>query len=424
MESISFCDYRGFESLSLEFSEKVNLLIGDNASGKTTIIRGVSTALSSFFTGFSDENTRFSGLGQNDFRVIQSNSSQENERPIIIAFKWGGKSGSLELKTVKGRTLQDPLKDIKAWGKEMQTNLFKEGKQTLALPLFTSFSTSDIHKPRKFGTAIFKKYIHKPSFGYFECFQGDGFMKYWTLRLLALREGRSSEIEVEGVINALITALGEEGCGLISNVDIRPIQGKVYYHQLDGRQTDSDNLSDGFTRIVSLVLDLAFRCMILNKGIYGLNACKETTGTVLIDEIDLHLHPSLQSSVIKGIQSAFPQLQFIITSHAPMIMASVPFSKENKIIKLDFYKNKGYEANEAKAYGLDPTKVVQDVLDIIPRPIEVETKLTNLFELIDNKNYDSASRLLTEMGETFGDSLPDLSKAKAMLNFLMSSDDD
>ena len=424
MKKITLNNYRCFENLLLEFSDKVNLFIGDNASGKTTIIRAISNALSSFFSGFSDENTRFTGLEKDDFRIVRAQETLANESPIHVKFEWLGKEGELILNSPKGRTLQDPLKEIKKFGAELYRSMFQDGKQIKALPMFTSFSTADIHKPRKFGNEVFKRYEHKPSFGYFECFQGDGFMKYWTLRLLVLREGRTGELEVEGVLNALKKALGPKGCNIITDVDIRPIQGKIYYILSDNRETDTDNLSDGYRRLINIVLDLAFRCMLLNKGIYGLEACTKTEGTVLIDEIDLHLHPTLQAKVMKGLQHAFPKLQFIITSHAPMIMTGIPMDNQNKIIKLGYNKQEGYSAKEIETYGLDASTIIQAVLGVTPRSADVEEKLRSLFSLIDNDEYVKATEKLTQMRKQFGEHLPELSKAEAMLNFLKDSDDD
>ncbi len=423
MKKIILSNYRCFENLSLEFSDKVNLLIGDNASGKTTVIRAVSSALSSFFTGFSDDNTRFIGLDKDDFRIIRAEHSLANEEPINVEFELLGKKGDLKLNSVKGRTLQDPLKEIKASAELLYKDLFKNGKQVRALPLFTNFSTADIHKPRKFGNENFKKYEHKPSFGYFECFQGDGFMKYWTLRLLALREGKTGELEVEGVLNALKKALGPAGCNIISEVDIRPIQGKVYYILTDGRETDTDNLSDGYRRLINIVLDLGFRCMLLNKGIYGLESSAKTEGTVLIDEIDLHLHPTLQSVVMRGLQIAFPKLQFIITSHAPMIMTGIPMDTANSIFKLVYSKKDGYTAKEIETYGLDASTIIQTILKVTPRVQEVEERLAVLFSFIDDEKYRKAADKLHQMKEEFGDNLPELSKAESMLNFLTDADD-
>ncbi len=424
LQKITLQHYRCFENLLIEFSDKVNLLIGDNASGKTTIIRAASTALSSFFTGFSDGNSIFRGLAKDDFREIKGDSSLVNEKPIKVYFEWLGTKNTLELRSIKSRTLKMPR--IKEKGEYLYNHLFKDGKQVLPLPLLASFLTADIHKPRYNNKKIFKEYEHKPSFGYFECLQGNRFIDHWSVRLLCLQEANRGDIEVKGVLNAIALALGEEGCGVIKKAEIRFNKGKVYYHFIDGREMDTDKLSDGLRRLVSIVLDISFRCMLLNKGIYGIDACEQTEGTVLIDEIDLHLHPSLQLVVMKGLQKAFPQLQFIITSHAPMIMTGIRMDKDNKIIKLAYNTMDGnYTANYINAYGLDASTIVSNILEVVPRSQEVEEQLKNLFDDIDNGAYESASQKLNNMRAFFGDSyLPELSKAETMLNFLKDFDND
>jgi predicted ATP-binding protein involved in virulence len=424
MKNIELKNYRCFEKLPLDFSNKVNLLIGDNASGKTTLMRALSASLSSFFTGFSDENTRFTGLAKDDFRIIEAEASLVNEVPIKVDFEWLDSKVALELKSPKGRTLQDPLKPIKLKGAEMYKNMFAEKKQVLSLPLIASFSTSDIHSTRKISLEPFKKYDHKPSFGYYECLQGDGFLEYWTKRLLVLREANTGELEINGVVSTLMAALGPNGCNIISDVHIRPNQGKVYYYLNDNRVSDTENLSDGLRRLINIVMDLSFRCMLLNKGIYGLEACKKTEGTVLIDEIDLHLHPTLQSLVMKGLQNAFPNLQFIITSHAPMIMTGIPMDEQNKIIKLGFKKGEGYTAKEIETYGLDASTIIQAILGVTPRSQDVEDRLSTLFNFIDNNEYEKAILKLADMRKQFGNYLPELAKAEAMLNFLIDKPND
>ncbi len=177
---------------------------------------------------------------------------------------------------------------------------------------------------------------------------------------------------------------------LSTDVHIRPNQGKVYYYLNDNRVSDTDNLSDGLRRLINIVMDLGFRCMLLNKGFYGSEACKKTTGTVLIDEIDLHLHPTLQSVVMKGLQNAFPLIQFIITSHAPMVMTGIPMDDKNKIIRLGFSKNEGYYAKEIETYGLDASTIIQAILGVTPRSQEVEDRLPTLFSFIDNDQYEKA----------------------------------
>jgi predicted ATP-binding protein involved in virulence len=423
MEKVILNNYRCFEHIELSFKEEVNLLIGDNSSGKTTLIRAFSSVLNSFFIGFSDENTRFFGLAQNDFSIKESLTGLANEPQIRIDFKYLDIEASLELNSKKGRTLTTPLKPINLIGKELYNGLFQAGVQVKSLPLFASFSTSDIHTNRKINGDRFKRYEHKPSFGYYECLQGDGFLEYWTKRLLILKEAQKGEIEIEGVRLAVQKALGSEGCNVISDIQIRHNQGKVYYILTDNREVDTDNLSDGLRRLVNIVLDLSFRCMLLNKGIYELEACKKTTGTVLIDEIDLHLHPTLQSVVVKGLRNAFPKLQFIITSHAPMVMTEIPIDNKNKIYRLAYSKADGYSAQEIQTYGLDASTIIDAVLGVVPRSKDVDDRLNNLFSMIDSDEYENAKKVLSTMQEEFGDNLPELTKAEAMLNFLTDNDD-
>ena len=418
MERIALFNYRCFEHLELALGSKVTLLIGDNASGKTSLVRAISACLNSFFSGFSDENTRFSGLQKSDFREIFAESGLANELPIEVKFKLLGIESSLQLQTPKGRTLQLPLRNITQFAHAVYETLFADAKQVKPLPLIAAFSTSDIHSVRNLNSARFKRYAQKPSFGYYECLQGDGFLDYWTLRLLVLREGSTGELEVNGVIQAIKDMLGAGGCNLIQDVLIRPIQGKVYYQLVDGRLTDTDNLSDGLRRLVNICMDLAFRCMLLNKGIHGAEACAKTEGTVLIDEIDLHLHPSLQSVVVKGLQHAFPGLQFVITSHAPMVMTGIPKDETTKVIHLTYSADNGYVATEISAYGLDASTIIETVLGVVPRSKDVDVDLKVLFDHIDQDQFEAAKEKLRQMRNQFGDSLPDLARAESMLSFL------
>lgn len=424
MDYIKLTNYRCYKELDLSFKSKINLLVGDNASGKTTILRALRSVLSTFFTGYSDENTRFFGLSKDDFTIQQTQTGILTESPINIDFSLMGLEASLTLNTLKSRTLQTPLDRIYQYGKQLKEGQFDaEGNRLSALPLFASFSTEDIHSSRKLDMDPFKRYQHKPSFGYYECLQGEGFFRYWTKRLLVLQEGQKSLVEIECVRLAVQHALGAEGCNIISDIEIRPNQGKVYYHFTDGREVDSENLSDGYARLVNIVVDLAFRCALLNSGTFGANAYYMTSGTVLIDEIDLHLHPSLQSIILKHLTNTFQGLQFIVTTHAPMVMTGVENDANNVIYKLSYSPLVGYQKSTPDMYGQDASTIIETALNTIPRSKEVDEELTKLFELIDEDNFAEATALKNSMKERFGDSLNDLTKAEAMLNFLVEEND-
>lgn len=84
-------------------------------------------------------------------------------------------------------------------------------------------------------------------------------------------------------------------------------------------------LSDGYRSTVALFADLARRCAILNPHLLE-KAAEKTPGIVLIDEVDLHLHPSWQRRLIADLRKAFPAIQFVLTTHSPQVISGATHS--------------------------------------------------------------------------------------------------
>ncbi len=440
MRKILLENFRCFDSQEIEFKQGVNLLIGDNASGKTTILKACKYVLSSFFAGFSDENTKWICPNVDDFCIKEKDEFILPEKPIKISFSCYADMyenihihyGDLDVpynttfnnfilqKNSKknSRALVSGFQGYRNYCKLLQSTYFNidesHPSQRYALPLFASFTTEDIHSSRKLNTKIFKRYAQKPTFGYYECLEGNGLYSYWLSRLLVLKEAGKNVEEIEIVNNAITKALDV----IVKEVEIRPIQGKVYYIFADDREIEADLLSDGYKRMVNIVTDLAFRCALLNRGIYGMDACEKTHGTVLIDEIDLHLHPSLQNKVLNLLHKTFPNLQFIVTTHAPMVMTSIESNDENIVYQLRYSKSDGYTIEPTQTYGMDASSITKNVLNLIPRDNYVNTMLEDLFNDIDNNKFKEAREKLDGLKEKFRDSLPELLKAETMLGFL------
>lgn len=437
MKQIRLENFRCYTDLAIGFKSGVNLFIGDNASGKTTVLRACQYVLSSFFSGYSDENTSWSSPGDDDFTVQIDNGNILPEKPVKIYFiPNSNQYEAVQMDDEVFRPGQESeeyviLKNSKKNSRALIGGIEKYRNYShmlltsdVALPLWGNFSTEDIHSMRKINAKKFKNYIQKASFGYYECLNGDGFFRYWLKRLLILQEGQKNLHEIETVRTAIINALGvnDGGCGVIMDMHIRHNQGKVYYVFSDGREIDADHLSDGYRRLVNIVTDIAFRCALLNGRLYGADAALLTKGTVLIDEIDMHLHPTLQAKVLKGLRNAFPMIQFIVTTHAPMVMTSIENDVDNVVYQLD-YDGEKYNINERYTYGMDASTITDVVLNQTPRAREVDEKLEKLFSLIDDGS-EEAHVLLRDMQERFGDKLPELAEAEAMLNFSIVEDDE
>lgn len=366
-------DFRCYRTKTIEFRSGINLLVGDNASGKTSLIRACNFVANAFFCGYSDENTNWRSVDENDFKLnIGEDNTILPEKPVSIdfhlalwdlpdikhpdgssqTFDYEGTLLKLEKKSKKNsRNLVTGLTALKNYTASLYaaSHVEVEGRimQYNTLPVYACFTTEDIHASRKIDVARFKEYAQKPSFGYFECYDCRGLFDYWLKRLLVLQEAETGATEIGTVRKALREALGENGCNIIDDIIIRPMRGKVLFKLTDGRLVNSDLLSDGYKRLVNIVLDIAIRCSLLNRIRYGEESYKHTHGTVIIDEIDEHLHPALQVRILKDLRRTFPKIQFIVSSHAPLVISSVENNSENVVYRLWYDKDCGHYLHAA-----------------------------------------------------------------------------
>ena len=434
MRNIVIKNFRCYENKSIEFRSGINLLIGDNSVGKTSLLRACNLVLNSFFSGYSDENTTWKSADNDDFR-----NTGIAELPVEISFNFGSwdfqkiesPSGSIveldldgeykiEKKSKKNsRNLVTGLSALKEYASLLQKHSHEivdgEIRQNHALPLYACFSTEDIHTVRKFDKNKFKKHQPKPSFGYFESYDCKGLMECWIKRLLVLKEAKIGEEEINNVRNAIIDALGPDGCNVIDDMEIRYNDGNVYFHYTDGRTAAADLLSDGYRRLINIVMDIAFRSALLNKAMYGDQSYKHTNGTVIIDEIDEHLHPALQVCILKALQMTFPKIQFIVSTHSPLVISSVETRPENVVYKLD-YSDGIYSHKEINAYGLDSNLILEEKVGVLSRVPLIDSKLKLSLDYISKRNLDDAKREIDELEKLTDPNQPELVKLRAILN--------
>ena len=181
---------------------------------------------------------------------------------------------------------------------------------------------------------------------------------------------------------------------------------------LDQRPQLFKNLSDGQRIMLTLVGDLASRATILNPHL-ATAAAQDTPGIVLIDELDLHLHPKWQRRVIQDLKTAFPSLQFIATTHSPQLIGE---AQPEEIRLLDG----GETTIPPRSFGIDSSRVLEEVMGTSSRDIFVEELLKRLFRSIDDEDFDSARGILVEVEARLGPDDPEVTRARALMAFLES----
>lgn len=443
MHDITIKNFRCYEEKSIEFRSGINLLIGDNSVGKTSLLHACNLVMNAFFSGYSDENTVWISANENDFR-----NTGIAEQPIEIMFHIGFKD-LLPVTITKNNTYFFNYKERFTIGKNSKKNSRslvtgikllrdyatvlqhyshillddKSIQQNNILPVYACFTTEDIHSTFKLNKNKFKLYKQKPSFGYYGCFDCRGLLECWIKRLLVLKEAQKEEVEINSVRNAIIEALGPKGCNIINDMAIRHNEGKVYFIFTDGRESEASLLSDGYRRLVNIVMDIAFRCALLNKIMFGDQCYKYTHGTVIIDEIDEHLHPALQVRVLKALQDTFPKIQFIVSTHAPMVMSSVEPRKDengndiNVVYKLK-YSDGEYTHEELNIYGMDASTIIETYMGQPSRDLQVNDRIKAILDLIDKGDIQAARKSLKELEQNIAGGDPELTRMEALISFM------
>jgi predicted ATP-binding protein involved in virulence len=166
------------------------------------------------------------------------------------------------------------------------------------------------------------------------------------------------------------------------------------------------DLSDGQRAIVGLVADIARRMCLLNPHL-GQQATQSTPGIVLIDELDVHLHPRWQRVIPHALQNAFPSVQFITASHSPQILGEV---KPEEIVLL----RPGGTSHPRASYGLDSSRVLEEIMDADPRPGEIAKLLDDIYESIQRGDLEGAGRGRKKLQELSPD-LPELQRIDALM---------
>jgi predicted ATP-binding protein involved in virulence len=167
----------------------------------------------------------------------------------------------------------------------------------------------------------------------------------------------------------------------------------------DGTMQPFRRLSDGQRALVGLVADIGRRACLLNFERFGANTLNQTSGLVLIDELDLHLHPKWQRQIIGALKRIFPKIQFFATTHSPQVIGE---ARPKEIVLLTPQGQK----RPPQSYGMDSNWVLECVMEAEGRDPSVAKEIALLYDEIEDGKFEEArariANLRKEIG-SFGD---------------------
>lgn len=420
IDKIELENFRCFEHLKMECNPRLNVLVGANASGKTALIYALRRCLGTFVGQFSDidnaekqkimhiapEDVRFTNYGEFAPKTSFSCSVLHEKK----RYKWKREKSGRNRKTTSKDT-----KDVDTWVKELEEQL-KHPTRTfdLILPLVAYFSTDRVSAERKFTTKdmLFSSRVR----GYFNAlghFTNTEYLKEWfkNRQLEQYQHATQKLPSLELMKNVIKQIPGVEDIEYIIAPSDGSAESDLYLSFTGGRKVGFQYLSDGQKMLVSMLTDTAMRCLLLNPQ-KGMKA-NETPGVVLIDEVELHLHPAWQRLVIPTLLDAFPQVQFFITTHSPQVLSEVP--KESVFI-LNNYR---IENIGVFTEGRDSNSILKDVFGISPRPVDDQQLLNRFYHLLEEKNHDDASKILSELEKKWGELDSEIVRANLYFQDLM-----
>lgn len=429
LKNIKISNYRCFKEAAIDFDNHTTLIVGKNGAGKSTILDAVAVAVSTFLLGIDSGVSR--SISKDDaryeFHDLNGTIDPQHQFPVSIDsvgdcldkhdIRW-----TRSLNSENGNTTIKDARQLTDIAKDAQ-NRIMTGDKALVLPLISYYGTGRLYAQKKEKKNLKSLTEFKRQVGYVDCMAAESnekLMLNWfqTQTLKSLQEQqRTGVIEKSLLLKTVETAIcrcfervsGSKNAGIIFNLDTHRLV--LEFENADGssQKFAMDEMSDGYKNTLSMIGDIAYRMAVLNPML-GDRVLEETPGVIMIDEIDLHLHPQWQQTIISDLNTIFPNIQFIVSSHAPAVINSV---QKEQIRILD---NGNIYIPAAQTYGRDANSILREVMKVSERPTDITQRLGEFYAYMDDKKYEEADKVLTEIEDIVGTTDPDIAAARTSLD--------
>jgi len=420
IKQVSIENFRGFENLKLEFQPDLTVLIGENGAGKTAVLDCLTLLLKFFQEHIKyKDSVNIGDIYFNSLDIKQNLSKISNSISLLlenekIDFNLDFPDSKIEGLLPNHNFLpsdQHLLKQIKPLHEKIINNLANIPLAVYYPANNAPVNTIDFGANSHFQTDTFSAYegaLDKKSFDFVNFFNW-----YKWQENIEKQIGKNKALDaVREAIYNILSDKDKQFDKLSINWLNNP-NGEMIINK-DNTPLNINQLSSGEKTLLALVADLARRLAIANphreNPLIG-------NGVVLIDEVDLHLHPRWQRKVVPQLQKTFPNCQFIVTTHSPLVLSSVPH--KNVIILEDFQAVK----ITPHTFGRDNNSILYDLMGVKQRPEEIQQKLDKVYDLIDEEKKYEARTLLKELSKDLGENDVAIVQANVSLDFMDIDDE-
>ena len=409
-------NFRDAQALSLELNPKLNVFVGVNGSGKSTVLDAIAIMLSWPVKRIIRSGASGSSIIENDITNGKSSSS------IQLSCEIDSKTIEWKLsKNRKGHAASEDksnLLDLKDYVTAIQ-NQISETSEKVNIPLFVYYPVNravldiplrirgqhNFDLLTAYDNALTSGANFRTFFEWFrvrEDLENEKFREYQNVSIKPI-DSQFPDPQLEAVRNALSKILPD-----FSNLTVRrsPLRMEV---EKNGKRLIVNQLSGGELILIAMIGDLARRMAIANpdstKPLLG-------SGIVLIDEIDLHLHPRWQRIIVHKLLAIFPNCQFIISTHSPHVITHV---QPESLFLLEQTDSGIVARKPNESYGKNVDRVLEDLMGLeTTRPDEVDSDLHSIFETIDAGKLEEARSQITDLMQKIGAD-PELVKAEVLI---------
>lgn len=373
LEKITLDNFRCYQHLEIELHPNITVLAANNGQGKTTILDAIRIALWSYVSQFDLAKTAYAvpanTITIDDVRTIKSVEQQSKmfgaldkmARQLISSIT---AIGEYNLKQTTWKRFRDSeavntqtkddveCKKLKTSAKALQQQVRDLSKQPIDLPVFGYYGTGRLWREKRLtdgkkgntekNNEQIRTFAYRDcldpasSFKQFEDWFKSAYLKVMEYQIKQLEDGvtfielpnrlHNPVKVVQDAVNEVLKPTGWQHLQYSEKYD----KSLVLKHAKHGVMKISQ-LSDGIKNMMAMIADIAYRCVLLNGHLQD-QAAKQSYGVVMIDEVDMHLHPQWQQTVIASLSNAFPNIQFIVTTNNPQVLSTVP-AESIRIIK-------------------------------------------------------------------------------------------